>query len=106
MIKQEIVSSIAAIGTDMPQPREAADDLSEHQWCTIAVLDVSSVDHRVDQIALGVGQDVALAPLDLFACIVTPRPAAFRDFDTLTVEYSGTGRRLAAGPTRGLSRGA
>jgi hypothetical protein len=47
----------------MAQPREAADDLSEHQWRTIAVLDISGVDHRVDQIAVGIGQDVALAPL-------------------------------------------
>ena len=55
------------------QPREALDDLGQHQRCTVSVLDVSGVDHGVDQIALGVGQNVALATLDLFARIIAMR---------------------------------
>ncbi len=41
----------------------------------LAVLDAGGVDHGVDEISFGVGEDVALAPLDLFARIVTPRSA-------------------------------
>ena len=73
----ELVSGIAAIGEDMAQPREAADDFGQHQRRTIAVLDVSSVDHGVDQIAVGVSQDVALAALDLLARIKPSRSAPF-----------------------------
>jgi hypothetical protein len=74
----ELVARIAAIGEDMAQPREALDDLGQHQRRTVAVLDVGGVDHGVDQITLGVGQDEALAALGLLARIVTPWPAALR----------------------------
>lgn len=50
----------------------------------------------MDQIAVGVGQDVALAPLDLLPCVIAPRPAAFRGLHTLAVDHSGAGRSLAA----------
>ena len=70
----------------MTQPWESIDDPGEHQWGAVAILDVGGVDHGVDQIALGVGEDVSFAPLDLFACIVTTRPSGFRGFDALAVD--------------------
>jgi hypothetical protein len=81
----------------MAQPREAADDLRQHQRRTVAVLDVGGVDHGVDQIALGVGQDMALAALDLLARIIAARTAGFRGFDALAVDHPGTGRGFAPG---------
>lgn len=79
----ELVSGVTAIGEDMAQPREATDDLREHQRRTVAVLDIGGVDHGVDQVALGVGQDMALAALDLLTRIITPGPAGFRGSDAL-----------------------
>ena len=64
---QALRINCAAIGEQVPQPREAIDDLGEEQGRSVAVLDVSGVDQGVDQIALGIGQDVALAALDLLA---------------------------------------
>jgi len=87
----ELVARITAIGEDMAQPRETADDFSQHQWRTVAVLDTGGVDHGVDQIALGVGQDVALTALDLLARIIAARTAGFSIFDTLAVDQPGNG---------------
>ena len=88
---------ISAIGKDIAQPREAADDRSEYQRRTIAVLDVGGVDHGVDQIALGVGHNAALAALDFLARILAPRPPAFGGFHALAVDHSGAGRGFAMG---------
>ena len=52
--------------------------------------------HGMNQIAFGVGQDVALAPLDLLACIIAPWAAGFRGFHALAVDHASTGRSLAA----------
>jgi len=93
---------IAAIGEDMAQPREAADDLGKHQRRS-AVLDVGRVDHGVDQIALCVGEDMALAALDLLACIVTARPAAFRGFVALAVNLPRRWAMPRDGPPRDQS---
>src|SRR3546814_8668510 len=50
----------------------------------------------MDQIAVGVGQDVALVSLDLLSRVIAARPAAFRRLHTLAVDHSGAGRSLAA----------
>ena len=92
----EFVSGIAAIGEDVAQPREAFDDVAQDERRPVAVLDVGSVDHGVDEIALGVGEDVALAPLDLLTRVVAPRSAGFRGFHALAVDHAGTGRGFAA----------
>jgi hypothetical protein len=91
----ELVSGIGAIGKDMAQPREALDDLGQHQRRAVAVLNVDSVDYAMDQIAIGVGQDVALAAVDLLACILAPRPGRFLAFHALVADHPGTGRGVA-----------
>ena len=48
----------------MTQPWEAVDDLLQHQRCLVTVMDVGGMDDSVDQIALGVGDDVALVAFD------------------------------------------
>lgn len=64
----------------MSQPREALDDTAQGQWSAIAVLDIDSVDDGMDQVAFGIGQDMALASLDFLACIITLETASFRGF--------------------------
>lgn len=93
--RPELVSGIAAIGKDMQRPQEAFDDFGQHQRSAVAVLDVGGVDHGMDQIALGVVPDLALAPLDLLARIIAARPAAFLGFDALAVDHPGAGRGFA-----------
>jgi len=92
----EFVPRIAAIGEQVAQPGKSADDPGEHQRRSVAVLDVGGVDHGVDQISLGIGEDVALASLDLLACVITPRPAGFRGFYALAIDDASAGRGLAA----------
>jgi len=91
----EFVAGIASVREHMTQPREAADDFGEHQRRPITVLDVGGVDHGVDEIAFGIGQNVALATLGLLACVVTTMVAAFRRSHALAVDHPGTGRCLA-----------
>ena len=87
----ELVASIATIGENMAQPREAFDDLGQHQRCSVTVLDVGSVDNCMDEVSVGVGQDVALAALHLLASVIALWPAAFGGFDALAVDHPGTG---------------
>lgn len=63
----QLLAGIAAIGKEMAQPGEAVHDLGEQQRRAVTILDVGSVDKRMDQIALGVGQDMPFAALDLLA---------------------------------------
>src|SRR3546814_5055350 len=44
------------------------------------------------QIALGVGEDVALAALDLLARVIAARAATFSRFHALAIDHAGTGR--------------
>src|SRR3546814_20862039 len=89
----------------MAQPREATDDLGQHQRRAIAILDIGSMDHGMDQIAIGVGQDVALASLDLLPRVIAARPAASRGLHTLAVDRSGAGRSLARSEERRVGKG-
>jgi hypothetical protein len=74
---------VAPIGPDPLQARELSDQSSQHQLGPVAVLDVGGMhDHDQEQ-AQGVYDDVPLAPLDLLAGVVTPRPpfsAVFTDW--------------------------
>ena len=72
-----------------------ADDLGQDERCTITVLDICGMDHGMNEIAIGVGLDVSLAPLDLLARIVASWPTALGGFDTLAVDDPGARRSLA-----------
>ncbi len=98
----ELVTGIAAVGEQVAQPWEAVDDPGQHQRRSIAILDIGRMDHGMNQVALGIGQDMALAALDLLARVIAARPAGFGGFDALTVDHPGTGRSLAA---MGFARG-
>ena len=78
----------------MAQPREAPDDFRPAQRRAVTVVNVGGVDHGVDQIAFGVGEDMALAALDLLGRLIAPKAAAFRAF---TLWLSGPGERRSTG---------
>ena len=67
----QFLAGIAAIGEDMAQPWIERADRSEHARGTIAILNVGLMHDQPDQIALRVGDDVALAALDLLSCVPT-----------------------------------
>lgn len=79
----------------MAQPREPADSLGQDQRRAVAILDVGSTDHSMEQITVGVGQEDAVVPLDLLPCVTAARPAAIRRIHAPAVDHSGAGRRLA-----------
>src|ERR1700716_2269756 len=81
----EFFPRIAAIGEHMAQPREAETDGLENFGCAVAVLNISGMDEDEDQKSAGVGDDVALATLDLLARVIARDPATFRCFDRLAV---------------------
>ena len=58
-------------------------------------LDVSGVDEDEEQKSAGVGDDMALPALHLFAGIITRNTAAFGGFDRLAVDHSGSRRGFA-----------
>ena len=88
----QLVAGIATIGEQVPEPREPVDDFSEQQRCPVTILDIGRVDQGVDEVALGVGQDMALAALDLLARIIATRAAALGGLDALAVDDAGAGR--------------
>ena len=92
----QFISGIATIGKDMAQPGIARADRSKDARGAIAILNAGFVHDEPDQIALGVGDDVALAALDLLACVKAPWTAAFRGFHRLAVNHSGRRARLSA----------
>src|SRR3546814_3594140 len=79
----------------MAQPCKAVDDFTQDQRRAVAVLNVGGMDHRMYQIALGVGEDVALAALDLLARVIAARAATFSRFHALAIDHAGTGRSFA-----------
>ncbi len=91
----QLVAGRAPIGEQVPEPREAADDCSEQQRRPVTVLDIGRVDDGMDQIVLGVGEDMALAALDLLARIIAARATALGGLDALAVNDAGAGRGLA-----------
>ena len=74
----QLVAGIAAIRKDVPQPRVEPANGGQHGGCTVPILDAGAVHDQADQVACGVGDDVALAPLDLLAGVEPPGTAAFR----------------------------
>lgn len=81
----KLVHGIAPAGEDVLQPRVMAIELGENKRRPFAILYVNRVSGSLKKITAGVGHDVALAPIDLLACIVTLRPSPLGGFGTLAV---------------------
>jgi len=65
----------------MAQPREEIADRSQQVGRTVSILDVGTVYLPASQMTVGIGNDVALAPVNLLARVIPPRTAAFRGLD-------------------------
>lgn len=63
-------SGIAAVGADPLDEGEAAPGPLQHAFRAVAVLDVGGMDLDRQQTAVGVGQDMPLAPVDAFPGVV------------------------------------
>jgi len=74
----------------MAQPGVGVADRFEHTGSTVTILNIGGMNDKSDQKTNRVGDDVALAALDLFACIIAANPATFRCFNALAVNYTGT----------------
>ena len=61
---------MATVGEDMAQPGEGVPDRGQHSWRAVAILHISAMDHRADEKAVGVGDDVAFAALDLLTRVI------------------------------------
>jgi hypothetical protein len=72
------------------------DDFGQHQRRAVTILDVGGMDHGMNEIAIGVGEDVTLAPFDLLSGIIAARTAALRRFHALAVDHARTGRSFTA----------
>ncbi len=64
---------VGAIGPDQIKPGEEIAQAGKHEESTIAVLDVRRVDNGVQDEALRIDDNVALASLDFLARVVTHR---------------------------------
>ena len=83
----ELRPGVATIGEDMAKPREGMSDRGQQCRRTIAILDVGGVDHGADQQSTGIGDDMALAPLDQLGRIEapdTPLSVVFTDWLSIT----------------------
>src|ERR1700687_4244078 len=70
----------------MPQPREEIADRGQQIGRAVSILNVGGVHLRANQMTAGIGNDMALAPVDLLARVISPRTAAFRVLGRLTVD--------------------
>lgn len=98
----QLFASVTAIGEDVAQPGEEIADRRQHADRAVAMLDVGAVHLGADQEPVGVGDDVALAPVDLLAGVVPARPAALGSFDRLAVDDPAREARFSARPFAGL----
>jgi len=93
----QLGSGISAVEKDMTQPRESLADGFQHIGRTIPIPDVGAVNQKTDQRTKGIGDDMALAPLDLFTRLIAANTAAFSGFHTLAVDNPVLG--LASRPS-------
>jgi len=68
------LAGVPAVGPDPLEPPELADQSGQRPLRPVAVLDVGRMHDHNQQQAQGVYDDVTLAPVDLLARVVAPRP--------------------------------
>ena len=69
----------------------------EHEFASIAVLDVGGMHFGFQHPALGIDQHVTFAPGDLLAPVIATDPTHAGHFDGLAVDNASTGLRIASG---------
>ena len=63
-------SGIAAVCVDPLDEGKAAPGPLQHAFCAVAVLNVGGMDLDRQQTAVGVGQDMPLAPMDALSGVI------------------------------------
>ena len=86
---EQFWSSIDAIGEDVAQFGEPSSDGSQQRHSAVIVLDIGRLHQDCEQRAFGIGDDVALAALDLLGHVKPTRAAAFRGLRALAVDDAG-----------------
>ena len=77
--------------------RDSASGSQQGRRGAVAVLNVGFVHDEPDQVALSVGDDVALAAFDFLSGVIAAWAAAFGGFQRLAVDDAGRRARLSAG---------
>jgi hypothetical protein len=73
----DAVMIVAAIGPDLPDEREEAARDVQQRAAAITILNIGGVRLDKQWPAVSIDQSMALSPLDLLACIIAARLAAF-----------------------------
>lgn len=84
-------SSIASIRPDAFEPRKPSGDSHHDELGTVAILDACRMDDHGEQQAGGVNDNMTLATIDLFPCVVTTNTSHLSRFYALTVNDSSAG---------------
>ena len=79
----QLLPGVAAVGKNMSQPREQFADRGQQLGRAIAILYAGRMDLRADQMAAGIGDDVAFAAVDLFSRVTAAWAAALGGLDRL-----------------------
>src|SRR5438128_8110371 len=93
---EQLVAAIDAVGEDMAQLGEGLPQRAQQGNRAMRILDVGLVHAHREQEPLGVGDDMALAPLDAFAGVNPARAAAFGRRHALAVDNAGAGCEVSA----------
>src|SRR3954465_4521375 len=92
----QFAARIASIGEDMPQPWKPVADGLEQRRGSVAILHIGRMNKDEEHDAQRVSDDVALAPVDLFASVVARKTSAFGRLHALAVDNARCGTGLAA----------
>ena len=90
----ELWACIIAISEEMAQPGIQRVDCLDDADGAVTVLDIGRVNIDANKMTERIGDDVALASLDLLAGIKTARSAGFSSLDALAVDHASTRRWL------------
>jgi hypothetical protein len=82
----ELVAAVNPVGKDMAQLGEPASQSLQKRYRSMAILNVGGMNVDGEQKAIGVGDDMPLAPVDTFAGIVASGAAGLGRRCALTVE--------------------
>ena len=93
----EFGTGIAAVGEYVSQPGIQGFDGFEHVGRPIPILNTGMMNDGTDEVADCIGDDVALAALDLLSGIEPARPAGFGGLDRLAVDHASCRRSLSSG---------
>jgi hypothetical protein len=91
----QLRTAVDAIGEDVLPLGEGPAQAAQQKYGAVRVLDIGFMHARDEQEALGVGNDVALAPLDALAGIDAARTATFGGRHALAVDDAGRGSGVA-----------